>query len=525
VFAVALALGSGVEIARGDVLGTAFTYQGQLKDEGVPANDEYDFIFRLFDDPVGGAQIGSDFPESDWPVSDGLFTVKLDFGTDVFTGDALWLEVSVRLTDVGGEYTDLSPRQPLNATPYALYALSGPGSAGFWAANGDDIYNTNTGRVGVGLTDPVFNLHVYDMVPSGTIRPPTTFGVQWRQAVLPTPPNEWFYFAVGGAGPMVGSGTRLIRESGTELHFQTQDEMYSGWPSTQLMLDADGKVGIGTTSPKKALHVTGDYYGKGHVYLYAYEGDGNSGTAYVQARDDSGTSSIGLRLRTQNGGSVQDAMMLTPTGDVGIGTTDPTAKLHVSTSSDQMAQFTQWGTDPGVSISLINGGSNYSALSVYSSSNNAPALSVTGTASVDVLEIYGADVAEKFPVSEEVKPGMVVAIDAENPGKLCLSRGAYNRRVAGVVSGAGDIPAGTILGNLPGCEDAPAIALSGRVWVHCDATTSAIEPGDLLTTSDTPGYAMAVTEHDRATGAILGKAMTALDKGETGMVLVLVNLQ
>ena len=111
-----------------------------------------------------------------------------------------------------------------------------------------------------------------------------------------------------------------------------------------------------------------------------------------------------------------------------------------------------------------------------------------------------------------------------HPGQ-CHRADVANRRVAGVVSGGGDIPTGAILGNMPGSEDAPAIALNGRVWVYCDATTTAIGPGDLLTTSDTPGYAMAVTEHARATGAILGKAMTALGKGESGMVLALVNLQ
>ncbi|MCA9243091.1 MAG: hypothetical protein KDA32_03985, partial [Phycisphaerales bacterium] len=91
--------------------------------------------------------------------------------------------------------------------------------------------------------------------------------------------------------------------------------------------------------------------------------------------------------------------------------------------------------------------------------------------------------------------------------------------------GAGDIPAGTILGNMPGSHDMPPIALNGRVWVECDATTTAIEIGDLLTTSDTPGRAMAARDRAMASGATLGKAMTALPKGERGLVLVLVNLQ
>ena len=149
----------------------------------------------------------------------------------------------------------------------------------------------------------------------------------------------------------------------------------------------------------------------------------------------------------------------------------------------------------------------------------------TGTiVRVPVLEITGADLAEKFPVSEEVTPGMVVEIDPAHPGQLCLARSAYNRRVAGVVSGANELPAGAILGNLPGSEDDPPIALSGRVWVWCDAAAAPIEPGDLLTTSGTPGHAMKVSDHTRAQGAILGKAMSSLESGR-GLVLVLVTLQ
>ncbi len=147
-----------------------------------------------------------------------------------------------------------------------------------------------------------------------------------------------------------------------------------------------------------------------------------------------------------------------------------------------------------------------------------------GRVITDVLEITGADLAEKFPTSEEITPGMVVAIDVNNEGKLCLSRGAYNRTVAGVVSGARDFSVGAILGSRAESADGPPIALAGRVYVWCDADAAPIKPGDLLTTSHVPGHAMKVLDHDAAQGAILGKAMGSLDKG-TGLLLVLINLQ
>lgn len=154
------------------------------------------------------------------------------------------------------------------------------------------------------------------------------------------------------------------------------------------------------------------------------------------------------------------------------------------------------------------------------------ALIADGRARVDILEIAGADVAEKFLSSDAgVEAGTVMEIDPEHPGQLRIAREAYSTRVAGVVSGAGDIPVGAVLGNLPGHENAPAIALSGRVWVRCDASRASIAPGDMLTTSDTSGHAMKAVERDRAYGTILGKSMTALAQGERGLVLVLVNLQ
>lgn len=157
------------------------------------------------------------------------------------------------------------------------------------------------------------------------------------------------------------------------------------------------------------------------------------------------------------------------------------------------------------------------------------ALYVVGTASVGVITIRGgADVAENFEAvtdAAEIVPGMVVMIDDEHVGGVELARGAYNKRVAGVVSGGNELAAGMVLGQFDGLKDPKPVALSGRVWTFVDATDAAVLPGDLLTTSDTPGYAMPVIDAGKAHGATIGKAMSGLGKGEKGMVLVLVNLQ
>ncbi|MCP4996911.1 MAG: hypothetical protein GY934_24510 [Gammaproteobacteria bacterium] len=147
----------------------------------------------------------------------------------------------------------------------------------------------------------------------------------------------------------------------------------------------------------------------------------------------------------------------------------------------------------------------------------------------DELQITGgSDLSEQFDIWNkeiEIKPGMVVSIDPENPGQLQVSDTAYDNKVAGIISGAGGIKPGMLMGQKGTEADGlHPVALTGRVYCWADASTEPIQPGDLLTTSTTPGHAMKVTEHSQANGAILGKAMTAL-KENSGLVLVLVSLQ
>ncbi len=106
-------------------LGTAFTYQGQLKSGGMPVNGNCDFQFGLWDAASGGAQIGAAQTKTSIAVNNGFFTiVNLDFGAGAFQGDARWLAIAVRCPAGSGSYTPLTPRQVLTPAPYAL-ALPG----------------------------------------------------------------------------------------------------------------------------------------------------------------------------------------------------------------------------------------------------------------------------------------------------------------------------------------------------------------------------------------------------------------
>lgn len=135
-------------------LGTSFTYQGQLKQGGSPATGTADFEFRLFDAQELGNPVGPIEPLEDVVFNSGLFTVDLDFGADVFTGDALWLEISAREGTNTGAFTVLTPRQSLTATPnshFAEYAntLDGHDSSEFVLASGGVVSGdlTVTGQV------------------------------------------------------------------------------------------------------------------------------------------------------------------------------------------------------------------------------------------------------------------------------------------------------------------------------------------------------------------------------------------
>ena len=200
-----------------------------------------------------------------------------------------------------------------------------------------------------------------------------------------------------------------------------------------------------------------------------------------------------------------------------------------------------YGSAGGPNASGVNGyspdgtgvnGNSQTGVGVFGSSVSGEAghfngkVFISGNASVCTLTIRGGcDLAEPFPTKEQqIEKGTVLIIDQDQPGQLKISAQAYDTRVAGVVSGANGINTGIALHQEGALEGGQNVALSGRVYVLAEAASSPIRPGDLLTTSATPGHAMRVGDHGKAQGAILGKAMSSLKEGR-GLVLVLVTLQ
>jgi hypothetical protein len=355
-----------------------------------------------------------------------------------------------------------------------------------------------------------------------------------------------------------------IRFDGSSLKLVARGLEGTGPPSNEsgVVINTQGNVGIGTNTlfagfkldTRGAAIFNPGGNGGGFISLHTPNSEtgmtiNGNGTTRADLRFNSST----LKLVASSAGipAATSGVAITTAGNVGIGTENPATKLHVE--SPGFAEISIRSTNERAILSLTNslnpqgytwtlesgvGGQFPSLFGIYNRNVNKPGLTIDGSllVSVKALQITGgADFAENFDVSAEkyagspsapeIQPGMVVAIDPANPGKLSLSRRAYDHRVAGIISGAGGVKPGMTMGQQQTLADGKyPVALSGRVYVWVDATRGAIHPGDLLTTSATPGHAMKASNPAKAQGAIIGKAMTELKSGK-GLVLVLVTLQ
>jgi hypothetical protein len=152
-------------------------------------------------------------------------------------------------------------------------------------------------------------------------------------------------------------------------------------------------------------------------------------------------------------------------------------------------------------------------------------VAVTGNVTVDRdITLTNADCAEDFDIASPgtAEPGTVMVLDSK--GMLKPSDCAYDKHVAGVISGAGDYKPGIVLDKQHRRRDRSPVALLGKVFCKVDASDAAIEIGDLLTTSGTPGHAMKATDPIKAFGTVIGKALGHCERGR-GLIPILVALQ
>jgi hypothetical protein len=139
-------------------------------------------------------------------------------------------------------------------------------------------------------------------------------------------------------------------------------------------------------------------------------------------------------------------------------------------------------------------------------------------------DVLLADCAEEFDARQElsIEPGMVMVLDQE--GMVEPGCRAYDKRVAGVISGAGNCRPAIVLDKRQLHGRRVPLALLGRVYCKVDAQYASIEVGDLLTTSPTSGHAMKACDPIKGFGAVIGKALRPLESGQ-GMIPILIALQ
>jgi trimeric autotransporter adhesin len=174
---IALAMFAGVHQTFAQV--TAFTYQGRLNDGTNLANGTYDLQFAIYDAASAGTQQGNLLTNSATTVSNGLFTVTLDFGNQ-FHGANRWLEIAVR-TNGGGAFSVLIPRQELTPTPYAVTAANVTGivpNTGLSGTYSGTILFNNAGNVFAGNGSGLANLNA-NSLNVGSV-PPAALGNAWK---------------------------------------------------------------------------------------------------------------------------------------------------------------------------------------------------------------------------------------------------------------------------------------------------------------------------------------------------------
>lgn len=446
------------------------------------------------------------------------------------------------------------------ATPASKLTLrTGANSYGFEHTDGDIRLNTYLGGVGGGWLGTISPHRLSFFVNNGG--PSLSVDTTGAVGIGTTTPSTRLTISGSGAfnSPLAAALTLNNTAATRTWEWHALDDgrlqladFTAG--ASRMVFDLDGNLGLGTLSPaskldiaaQDALRITGfqpfltmsDSAGFGQIrkanrYLQVVDGD----MAFLYRPE------CNVFPCSQ---STENHMTIRYNGLVGIGTSLPTAKLHLYNGPDSVTHrietgggINAWSRTEYANANgqwLVGTSRSFNGDQFYIHRQGAPGITfgiqpngdtrVQGTLTCNVLTITGgADLAEPFKMSQdEIPKGSVVVIDEENPGHLKMSSEPYDKRVAGVVSGANGIKPGISLHQEGALEGGENVALSGRVYVQADATSGAIKPGDLLTTSETPGHAMKVSDQAKAQGAILGKAMTGLQEGK-GTVLMLVTLQ
>lgn len=288
---------------------------------------------------------------------------------------------------------------------------------------------------------------------------------------------------------------------------------------------ADPQDRIGDQLPQRALVVgeaAGDNGGRMGVYGYSIANTG----VYCASDKQYGLYAKGGSLAAWLDGNVEIDGNLQLKGNLQL-----TSLAAQSPSNEAIHAETQSPGTAAIAAYNLNPEGTGAAVFAKKEGNNGHAgffdgnVWVSGDLGVGKdITLANADCAEDFDIAEKelVDPGTVMVVGEE--GALHQSHQAYDKRVAGVISGAGDYKPGIVLDKQHAQPNRKPLALLGKVYCKVDAQYASIEVGDLLTTSPTPGHAMKATDPLKAFGAVIGKALRPLKEGQ-GLLPILIALQ
>ncbi|MFN8643343.1 MAG: hypothetical protein U0802_17400 [Candidatus Binatia bacterium] len=341
---------------------TAFTYQGELRSGGAPADGSFDLRFSLFTAAAGGAQIGADQTVAAVAVANGVITVQLDFGVAAFPGANRFLEIEVRPAG-SGNYSALAPRQQISASPYAIRTLS--------AAAADSLSSACVGCVGDAQISALSGAKLMGAIPASSVPPGSGSYIQNGDS-----PQAGARFNVAGNGTVGGVLAAATAAVGGATVPNGVALAVNG-PARVSPGGSGGLLQLGTPGSETGLSIVGANnradlrFNDGTVKLVAGPGTGPPNQ----------TSGVSINAAGQVG--------------IGVDAVALEGKLHVYSDTQpgiraiSYANRAIWGSAQGGSRGVF--GDSYSGEGVHGESLSGTGVAgITGSGTANTAGVYGA---------------------------------------------------------------------------------------------------------------------------------------